>query len=164
MTPEVVKKLEEAFALGCTDLEACFYANISKHTLYNYQNANPEFIDRKESLKERPVLLARQSVIKALESDEPACKKIAFDYLTKRKRDEFADRVENTDPYQTGSSPIPKWPITHINITYYFTDYRRPISNERFTYIKMTLYPYQNSHSPIPTAEYIKVSQFFSNQ
>jgi hypothetical protein len=89
-------KLEEAFALGCTDLEACLFADISKSCLYNYQNANPEFVERKERLKENPVLLARKSVIKALESDEPACKKIAFDYLTKRKRDEFADRVENT--------------------------------------------------------------------
>lgn len=98
MTPEVVKKLEEAFALGCTDLEACFYADISKHTLYNYQNINPEFTDRKEALKERPVLLARACVVKALEAGKveanSAHAKIGLDYLSKKKRNEFAERKE----------------------------------------------------------------------
>lgn len=96
MTPDVVSKLEEAFALGCTDLEACFYADISKQTLYSYQHSHPEFVDRKEQLKERPVLLARKAVLQAIQSGEMPGNKIAFDYLTKRKREEFADRVENT--------------------------------------------------------------------
>ena len=69
MTELTVKKLEEAFSLGCSDVEACFYAGISKQTLYSYQEQNPEFIDRKEALKKNPVLLARQSVIKGMESD-----------------------------------------------------------------------------------------------
>ena len=68
-TPETLKKLEEVFAMGGTDLEACFYADIGKSALYNYQNENPDFVDRKEKLKERPVLLARQTVIKSLSSD-----------------------------------------------------------------------------------------------
>jgi hypothetical protein len=65
-TQEVLQKLEYAFSLGCTDLEACFYADISKSSLYNYQNENPEFLERKESLKERPVLLAREQVVNAI--------------------------------------------------------------------------------------------------
>jgi hypothetical protein len=35
MTPDTVKKLEEAFLLGCSDIEACLVADISKQTLYN---------------------------------------------------------------------------------------------------------------------------------
>lgn len=38
--------------MGLTDIEACFYADISRTTLHNYQTANPEFLDRKEALKE----------------------------------------------------------------------------------------------------------------
>lgn len=83
-----VKKLEEAFALGCTDLEACLYADISKQTLYNYQDLNPEFIDRKEKLKENPVLLARQSVINGMQEDS----KLAFDYLKNKKSEEFSTK------------------------------------------------------------------------
>lgn len=50
MTPDIVNKLEQAFSMGCSDLEACLYAGISKQTLYNYQAKNPEFVDRKEKI------------------------------------------------------------------------------------------------------------------
>lgn len=62
-------KLEEVFALGGTDKEACIYANISPSTLYNYQNANPNFLERKELLKQQPVLKARRTINDALEGD-----------------------------------------------------------------------------------------------
>ena len=51
MTPEVVKKLELAFMLGFTDEQAAFFAEISRRTLHNYQKSNPEFLHRKEDLK-----------------------------------------------------------------------------------------------------------------
>lgn len=69
MTPEVLKKLEEVFALGGTDGEACFYAGISPQTLYTYQKEHTGFLERKQALKERPVLLARQTVVKSLSED-----------------------------------------------------------------------------------------------
>ena len=70
MTPETVKKLEEAFLLGCTDLEACLYGDISKQTLYNYQEKHPEFVDRKAALKSNPVMLARKIVMKSLDDGD----------------------------------------------------------------------------------------------
>lgn len=90
MTPEVLLKLEQAFAVGASDLEACFYADISKSALYNYQNDNPEFVERKEKLKERPVLLARQTVVKALASDSG----LAMNFLTRKAKREFSERIE----------------------------------------------------------------------
>ena len=92
ITPDVVKKLEEAFAMGCTDIEACLYADITKATLYNYQNKYPEFIDRKEQLKETPVLKARKAVVNALAKDH----EFSLKYLERKKKDEFSLRVENT--------------------------------------------------------------------
>ena len=88
MTDETVKKLEEAFLLGCSDLEACFYANISKQTLYSYQEKHPEFTDRKKLLKQNPVMIARKTVVDAVEKDP----KLAFDYLKAKKSDEFAEK------------------------------------------------------------------------
>lgn len=41
-----VKKLEEAFLIGATVEEACFYADISKQTYYNWSKENPELFDR----------------------------------------------------------------------------------------------------------------------
>lgn len=89
MTPEVVNKLEEAFLLGCTDLEACFAAGISKQTLYNYQDANPDFIDRKEQLKENPIYLARTSVVNAMKLDGD----LALKYLERKRKDEFGTKT-----------------------------------------------------------------------
>ena len=91
MTEAVIAKLEEAFLLGCTDLEACLLADISKDALYDYQNKNPEFTERKQRLKETPVLKARTSVVKELESNP----ELALKYLERKKKDEFSTRQEN---------------------------------------------------------------------
>jgi hypothetical protein len=65
----VLSKLEAAFSMGCTDNEACIYADISPATLYNYQNRTPEFLERKTLLKEKPILRARITVITSLKKD-----------------------------------------------------------------------------------------------
>jgi hypothetical protein len=70
MTPETVQKLEKAFLMGCTDMEACLYADISKTALYAYIEKNPEFHDRKEVLKQNPVMKARQVILGALKEDD----------------------------------------------------------------------------------------------
>lgn len=91
MTPETIQKLEEVFALGGTDLEACHYADISKSTLYNYQEENPDFVERKEKLKEMPVLKARKTIVTALDTPQ-----YALEYLKRKKKDEFSERSEHT--------------------------------------------------------------------
>lgn len=89
MTDEVIRKLEEVFALGGTDLEACLFADISKSTLYDYQVANPAFVERKEKLKEQPILKARQTVVKSLDNSQSAQW-----YLERKRKVEFSPRVE----------------------------------------------------------------------
>lgn len=93
MTPTTLKKLEEAFALGASDLEACFYGGISHQTLYNYQEKHPEFIERKQLLKERPILAARQSVIRQMEEDG----NLALKFLERRSPD-FRPKSEVSIP------------------------------------------------------------------
>lgn len=86
MTEGVVKKLEEAFLLGCSDVEACLYADISKQTLYDYQARFPEFVDRKEELKANPIFIARKTVVKEIaEKGE-----LALKFLERKKKDEFS--------------------------------------------------------------------------
>jgi len=70
MTPEVIQKLEDAFGWGCTDLEACCNADISKSTLYNYCDANPKFMERKETLKNQPAMKARRVIDSALDDGD----------------------------------------------------------------------------------------------
>ena len=106
MTPETVNKLEQAFSLGATDLEACFYAGISKQTLYNYQAKYPEFVDRKEALKDKLVLKARQVVASAMESGD---KQTAQWYLERKKKDEFSVKTVN-DVQPLGKDGLPVGP------------------------------------------------------
>lgn len=63
MTPDVLQKLEDAFTNAFTDEMACLYAGISEKTLYNYCEANPEFLQRKEKLKLSPNLVAQKKLV-----------------------------------------------------------------------------------------------------
>ena len=86
VTPEVVTKLEQAFSMGCTDEEACLFADISRMSLQRYQEAHPSFRDRKALLKQKLVLKARSVIAEALnKKDENTAKW----YLERKKKDEF---------------------------------------------------------------------------
>ena len=82
----ILQKLEEVFSLGGSDEEACLYADIGKSTLYDYQTENPEFSERKHILKQKPILLARQEIIKGLKGNP----ELALKYLERKKRNEFS--------------------------------------------------------------------------
>lgn len=96
MSEEKVKKLEEVFAIDGTIEEACFYADITKTTYYNWLEKKPELVDRFEALRQRPVLKARQTIVKSLETPQGAQW-----YLSRKKKSEFAERVEQTGPNGT---------------------------------------------------------------
>ncbi|MBU1067724.1 hypothetical protein KKE60_08050 [Patescibacteria group bacterium] len=96
-----VKKLEEAFSLDCSISEACFYANVSRETYYNWVKAHPELLDRFNALRRRPVLIARQTLIKGFEPVRENGKIIkegdpylALKYLERKERSEFALKTE----------------------------------------------------------------------
>lgn len=89
MNEDVLHKLEEVFALGGTDTEACMYADIATSTLYKYQTENPEFIDRKNELKETPFLKARRTIVNSL--DDP---NHAFKFMERKKKAEFGQNID----------------------------------------------------------------------
>ena len=70
MTESVLQLLREAFTWGCTDSEACCYADISTSTLYNYCVANPDYLELKSKLKDMPTMKARRVINKALDYDD----------------------------------------------------------------------------------------------
>lgn len=86
-----LQKLENAFSLGATDEEACFQAGIGTSTLYNYQNAHPEYVERKNQLKERMIFKARAVIDTALNDGD---KDVAKWYLERKKKEEFSAKVE----------------------------------------------------------------------
>ena len=90
MTEENIQKLREVFALDGTIEEACFYAGIAVSTYYNWIKVNPKLLEEFTALRNRPILAARQEVIKGIIGD----KNFAFQYLKSKRRDEFGDRVK----------------------------------------------------------------------
>lgn len=91
MTSDTLAKLEQAFSLGCSDLEACIFADIHPTVLYRFQERNPEFRERKEMLKKKLVLKARVIIARALENKDENTAKW---YLERKARDEFAAKQE----------------------------------------------------------------------
>lgn len=90
MTPEVITKLEFAYIGGHTDEEACLIAGINVVTLHRYFEKNPEFKDKKKLLINTPILKARQTLNKAIETNPD----IALKFLERKKKDEFGLKTE----------------------------------------------------------------------
>ena len=106
MTEETVNKLEQAFSMGCSDLEACLFADISKQTLYDYQKKNPEFVDRKAMLKQKMIFKARSVVADALNNKDENTAKW---YLERKAKDEFSTKVENDTTVKGLEIALVKW-------------------------------------------------------
>lgn len=72
MTADVLQKLEDAFMNAFTDEMACLYAGISPRALYDYCEANPRFVQRKEELKQTPNLAAQKTLVGDLKNTSGA--------------------------------------------------------------------------------------------
>lgn len=101
LTPEAIKKLEEVFAIDGSIAEACFYADISQQTYFNFVKRFPRYVERFNALRERPYLKARQTIVKAL--DDP---NHAFRYMERKKKKEFGNTVDLTTNGKDLPSPI----------------------------------------------------------
>jgi hypothetical protein len=91
-TESTIKLLEEAFAMDCPIVEAVLHANISVQTYYNWIKDNPNLEKRFEELRNRPYLIARQTINKAIKENP----QYAFEYMKRKKKKEFGDNVDVT--------------------------------------------------------------------
>jgi len=88
VTDEVVSKLEIAFSCGCPVTEACQVAGIARNTYYNFLKARPEYEDRFQALRDKPVLEARKRIAEQIPEDT----KTAQWYLERKRPDEFGPK------------------------------------------------------------------------
>jgi hypothetical protein len=98
---EILNKLEHCFALGTPDKDACLFAGISEATLYNFQNENPKFLERKHALKEITSISARMNIKEAIVQKKDL--DMSKWYLERKKKDEFGSRTELTG---AGGTPL----------------------------------------------------------
>ena len=85
-----VNKLKEAFSIGADVSAACYYAEISRQTYYNWEKDNPKLKEEFDRLKERPILKAYQTVAKTLGDSYQN----AMDYLKRKRKIEFGDNSQ----------------------------------------------------------------------
>ena len=88
LTNDVRLKLEQAFALDCSVKEACFYANISKQTYYNWAESFPELEKTFDRLRQKPILKARQTIVRSLDEVDTAKW-----YLERKRKNEFSSKT-----------------------------------------------------------------------
>jgi hypothetical protein len=98
LNDDTVNKLKEAFAIGADVSAACFYAEISRQTFYNWCEENTNLKEEFDRLREKPVLKAYQTIAKNLDNVD-----IAKWLLEKRRKNEFGTAVDIT----SGNKPIP---------------------------------------------------------
>ncbi len=94
ITPKIIEKLEEAFKLGCTNREACFYADVAESTFYDFIKDFPEFSEKIEMWKDYEKIKARMVIHKALEEGN---NDIAKWFLERKAKDEFSIKQEVTN-------------------------------------------------------------------
>lgn len=88
----IMAKLEEAASIDASVEESLFYADISRDSYYRFLEANPDFRNRLLALREKPVMLARQTVVTKLKENYSN----AMDYLSRKRKSEFSQRNEVT--------------------------------------------------------------------
>ena len=86
----VIQKLEQAWSLGCSDKDASFFSGISPAALSDFLKKNPDISERKEELKTKVVLKAKQELIKGFENNPEICLK----YLERKRKDEYSTKTE----------------------------------------------------------------------
>lgn len=94
LTDEVRRKIEEVAALDGTVEEMAYYAGVHRSTLYRWMKENPDLRDRIEELRERPILAARQEIVRGIEGD----KDFALRYIERKRPKEFgaSHKVEHS--------------------------------------------------------------------
>jgi len=85
MTDKTLQLLKDSFTWGCTDTEACCYAEISTSTLYSYCQDNPKFLELKNKLKNSPTMKARRIISNNLDSDDLNTANKVIDRVTTQK-------------------------------------------------------------------------------
>lgn len=70
LTPEVVQKLKDAFAVGATVEQACCYAEIAKQTYYNWIEKNPVLLDEFEKMRQKLPLQAKNNIAQRIYGKE----------------------------------------------------------------------------------------------
>ena len=92
LDPDAVSKLRQAFAIGCTVEEACFYAEIATSTYYRWIEKYPKLEKYVKEMGHRLGVKSKENVAKIIESGDVAN---AWRYLERTQPDLYAETLKN---------------------------------------------------------------------
>jgi len=88
---EVLTKLQLVWSLDGSDSEAAFYADISIASLSRYLASHPKVAERKQLLRQKPILKARMALANAIDAGDG---NLALKYLERKRKQEFSTLQE----------------------------------------------------------------------
>ena len=91
LTPKTKAKLEYAFGIGCTNTEACIYADIAESTFYSWIEKDEQLMERFKVLKSTPVLKAKEAIFSALSKGDVQTSK----WFLERRSDDFKPKMQS---------------------------------------------------------------------
>lgn len=89
---DTVRKLEQAFAMGCTVEEACYISGVSRSAYYKRLEDDIHFMDKMERAKLFMIIQARHTVYKAIQAGDV---KTSMWFLERKRRDEFGVNAQH---------------------------------------------------------------------
>lgn len=89
---DTVRKLEQAFAIGCTVEEACFVSGVSRSAYYKRLEDDEQFMDKMERSKLYMIIQSRHTVYKAIQAGDV---KTSMWYLERKRKDEFGIKSQS---------------------------------------------------------------------
>lgn len=102
LTPEVVTKLKEAFAIDCNITEACYYAQISRETYYRWVKQNPELYDEFRFMKQALPLKAKHNIAQRIHAGSV---EDSWRYLERRQSKRYAENLK-TEHKETKNAEV----------------------------------------------------------
>jgi hypothetical protein len=85
---DVIAQCKQVWAIGGSDAEAALFAGVSVFSLSRYLHKHPEVVELRNALKQRPILMARMTIVNNLHIPD-----IAWKYLEHKLPEEFGKKV-----------------------------------------------------------------------
>lgn len=89
MKKDILKKLNNAWSYGCTDAEACLFADITIADLQEIFKQNPNLKDERRLLKKKPNMKARMNIVDSINAGNLDTSKW---YTERKMKDEFSTK------------------------------------------------------------------------
>lgn len=88
-----VKLLEQAFLRDLNVSQIACYLNVSRQTIYNWQEEFPELFDRLEGLRNKATIKAKDNILNAINKGDINTSKW---YLEKKEKADFGNSIDIT--------------------------------------------------------------------